>query len=385
MNPKRSETRADILIVDDTPDNLRLLSQILSERGYHVRAVTNGARALASVEAALPDLILLDIRMPDMDGYAVCGRLKEDPKTHDIPIIFISALDEIQDKIRAFTVGGVDYVTKPFQIEEVMARVETHLSLRNLQKQLQNANQKMERELALAGEVQASFLPGKLPDLPGWQFSVTLIPAQETSGDFFDTIILPQGRLGLVIADVVDKGVGAALFMALSSTLLRTYAADYPDQPELVLDAVNQHILKDTNAKQFVTVFYGILDPSTGKLVYGNAGHCPPLLLKSQNGEVFQSLLRTGVPLGIFEDAKWEQGIAEISPGDMLVLYTDGISEALNVEEAFFGRDRLLRAAQSKMGGSVDEIKRSIITDVYQFVGEEPLIDDIALVIAARM
>ena len=130
MNDLRTETTEDILIVDDTPDNLRLLSQRLIERGYRVRAVTSGSRALASVEASLPDLILLDIRMPGIDGYEVCKRIKADVKSHDIPIIFISALDEIQGKVKAFTVGGVDYVTKPFQFEEVLARVETHLALR---------------------------------------------------------------------------------------------------------------------------------------------------------------------------------------------------------------------------------------------------------------
>ena len=384
MNDEINGTSEDILIVDDTPDNLRLLSQILTEQGYRVRAVTSGSRALASVEASLPDLILLDIRMSEMDGYEVCERLKTDARAKDIPIIFISALNEIQDKVKAFTVGGVDYVTKPFQFEEVLARVETHLALRKLQKQLQIANEKMEQELALAGEVQASFLPGKIPQIPGWQLSVSLIPARETSGDFFDAIPLPGGRVGLLIADVVDKGVGAALFMALSSTLLRTYATEYPTQPELVFSAVNERILQDTNAKQFVTVFYGILDPDTGTLVYGNAGHCPPYLVNAHNGDNAQALKRTGVPLGIFEDAVWEQQVIQISPGDVLVLYTDGISEAQNAADAFYGRDRLLNSIQNRLGGTAEEIKEVIYNDVYEFIANKTLFDDIALIIAIR-
>jgi serine phosphatase RsbU (regulator of sigma subunit) len=384
MNDVINTTSEDILIVDDTPDNLRLLSQILTEQGYRVRAVTSGSRALASVEVSLPDLILLDIRMPEMDGYEVCERLKTDAKAKDIPIIFISALNEIQDKVKAFTVGGVDYVTKPFQFEEVLARVETHLALRKLQKQLQIANEKMEQELALAGEVQASFLPGKIPQIPGWQLTVSLIPARETSGDFFDAIPLPGGRVGLLIADVVDKGVGAALFMALSSTLLRTYAMEYPTQPELVFSAVNERILQDTNAKQFVTVFYGILDPDTGALVYGNAGHGPPYLVSAHNVDNAQALERTGVPLGIFEDATWEQQVIQISPGDVLVLYTDGITEAQNLADAFYGRNRLLNSIQSRLEGTAEEIKEVILTDVYEFIANKTLLDDIALIIAIR-
>jgi PleD family two-component response regulator len=129
-----------ILIVDDTPANLRLLSQMLSGKGYRVRAVTNGTRAIDAVQAKPPDLILLDIMMPDMDGYEVSRQIKAAPQTRDIPIIFISALDDTENKIKAFTAGGVDYVTKPFRSEEVLARVQTHLGLRTLQKQLQDAN-----------------------------------------------------------------------------------------------------------------------------------------------------------------------------------------------------------------------------------------------------
>ncbi len=144
MNNDPSMPRANILIVDDTPANLRLLSQMLADQGYKVRPVPHGALALKAVKAAPPDLILLDIKMPGMDGYQVCKLLKADPKMQNIPIIFISALDEVQDKVKAFTVGGVDYVTKPFHFEEVLARVETHLTLAYLQKQLQAYNEKLE-------------------------------------------------------------------------------------------------------------------------------------------------------------------------------------------------------------------------------------------------
>ena len=320
----------NILIVDDAPANLRVLSRMLSDQGYQVRPVLDGKLALAAAGAEPPDLILLDVRMPHMSGYEVCKHLKADEQTRDIPVIFISALDEIQDKVQAFAAGGVDYITKPFQLEEVLARVQTHLSLRKLQKQLQDANKKLEQELTLAGKVQASFLPRELPHIPNWDLAVTLEPASETSGDFYDISRLPNGRLGILMADVVDKGVGAALFMALSWTLFRTYAAEYPAQPEMVLTAANRRILLDTDASQFVTVFYGILDPATGSMVYCNAGHVPPYVISPQEPGDVRELIRTGLPLGIFEDRAWEQAAVQLAPGDVMVLYTDGVTDAEN-------------------------------------------------------
>lgn len=139
--------KGNILIVDDMPANLRLLSSMLTTRGYKVRGVVNGPMALTAARAASPDLILLDITMPEMDGFEVCEQLKADPTTSDIPVIFISALDSTEDKVKAFTVGGVDYITKPFQVEEVLARVETHLTLRNIQKQLERVNEELEKRV----------------------------------------------------------------------------------------------------------------------------------------------------------------------------------------------------------------------------------------------
>ncbi|RME76781.1 MAG: response regulator [Chloroflexi bacterium] len=140
--------REDILVVDDTAANLRLLTRLLARHGYRVRPVADGAQALAAVEAQTPDLILLDIMMPGMNGYEVCAQLKDNPATRDIPIIFISALDDVSDKIEAFKVGGVDYITKPFQSEEVLARVRTHLTIRRLQAELQAANEALKQRNA---------------------------------------------------------------------------------------------------------------------------------------------------------------------------------------------------------------------------------------------
>jgi sigma-B regulation protein RsbU (phosphoserine phosphatase) len=384
MNNLTSSTPENILIVDDTPANLRLLSQMLAEKGYGVRAVKSGLRALESVKVTQPSLILLDIRMPEMNGYEVCQHLKEDPKTKDIPIIFISALNDIENKVKGFQIGGVDYITKPFQIEEVLARVETHLALRKLQKQLQDANKKFEEELALAGSLQASFFPSEPPQLPGWQLAVTLKAARETSGDFYDVYRLPNGHLAMLVADVVDKGAAAALYMALSWTLIRTYAREYPDQPELVLGSANSRIISDTDASRFVSVFYGVLDPNSGKLVYCNAGHNPPLRFNPESREHFKILSKTGLILGILKNETWKQGTIELLPGDILVHYTDGVTEAQNMDGELYGVKRLIRCVQENLHRSAQEIRSAILEDISAFIGFAPQFDDIALVILVR-
>lgn len=150
MNNHIERQKANILVVDDKPDNLRLLSAMLTQLGYEVRKVINGQTALKTAQAAPPDLILLDIMMPDMNGYEVCQHLKASPITRDVPVIFISALDEVLDKVKAFAVGGVDYITKPFSEEEVFARVENNLTIRRLQKQLSEQNARLQQEICLS-------------------------------------------------------------------------------------------------------------------------------------------------------------------------------------------------------------------------------------------
>jgi serine phosphatase RsbU (regulator of sigma subunit) len=379
-----TDNTASILIVDDTQANLRLLSQLLGQRGHRVRAVTNGARALASVAAEIPDLILLDIRMPGMDGYQVCQRLKELPQARDIPILFISALDEVEDKMKAFGAGGVDYITKPFQLEEVVARVETHLALRRLQQSLQEANQRMQSELVLAAQVQASMMRSRLPRLPGWQLAVKLIPAALTCGDFYDVLRLPDGKIAILIADVVDKGVGAALFMSMSCTLLRTFILDHPGDPEQVFLAVNRRILEDIHTDQFVTAFLGILDPQTGELVYSNAGHNPPVLFQAVNGETVEFLRRSGPALGVLEELTWERRRVRLAPGDVLVFYTDGVTDAENEVHEFYGLERLLQAVRGNMQLPAEALREALLDDLHAFTQEASQPDDIALMILSR-
>jgi sigma-B regulation protein RsbU (phosphoserine phosphatase) len=380
MSKPQLESLGDILVVDDMPSNLRLLSQTLAEKGYGVRTVTSGPRALESARTSPPDLILLDVRMPEMDGYEVCAQLKKDERTAHIPIIFISALDQVEDKVQAFQFGGVDYITKPFQVEEVLARTETHLALRRLQTSLEKINQRMQREFMLAGAVQSSFLPGEMPKIPSWQLAASLRSARETSGDFYDIIQLPNGLFGLLVADVVDKGVPAALLMAMSWSLIWSYALQHPDSPHSVFEEVNRRLLLHLGGSHFLTCFYAVLNPESGGLTYCNAGQPPPLHLKKMKGEIDQ-LSRTGPPLGVLEESQWDTHDIKIEAGETLILYTDGVTDSCNAQGEFYGTARFNSLAVRQKGKSAQAVHDNLLASIDSFVAGEMQFDDTALIV----
>jgi serine phosphatase RsbU (regulator of sigma subunit) len=244
------------------------------------------------------------------------------------------------------------------------------------------ASQRDAQELARAAQIQESFLPEAVPQIPGWGLAVTLEPARQTSGDYYDFIPLSNNRWGIVVADVADKGTAAALFMTTSRSLIRTYAEEYEMWPEIVLSETNRRLLADTRSGLFVTVFYGILDPSTGVLTYANAGHNPPHLLVRDG--VTRLLSRTGTPIGIFNEATWEQAQAQFGPGDSLVIYTDGVIDAQNENEVTFGETRLLKSIQEHGSKPPVGARDGILNDVQAFVDNAPQFDDITLMVLAR-
>jgi serine phosphatase RsbU (regulator of sigma subunit) len=246
------------------------------------------------------------------------------------------------------------------------------------------AYQQAAQELSFAGRIQASFLPGEMPRLDGWELAVTLRPARETSGDFFDFIPLSDRRIGILIADVADKGLGAALYMALSRTLIRTYAFEYESQPDIAIMAANERILGDARANLFITAFYAVLDPDTGTMTYCNAGHHSPFLISQKNGGAIQALPPTGMPIGIELDAVWGQASVQIEPGDVLLLYTDGIPDAQNLDGEFYREKGLLEAARESLGRPAHEIQGCILERVEQFVAGAPQFDDITLLVLMR-
>ncbi|HLY25174.1 MAG TPA: PP2C family protein-serine/threonine phosphatase [Aggregatilineales bacterium] len=252
--------------------------------------------------------------------------------------------------------------------------------------------ERLSQELTFARSVQTSFLPAEHPKIAGWQLAAVLEPALETSGDFFDLIPLHGGRLGIVIADVADKGLGAALYMALSRTLIRAYAIDYARryaqtylrQLAHMMQTVNARIVTDTHNDLFVTVFFGVLDPQSGVLTYVNAGHNPPLLFRRTRSRRPRALRRTGPPIGILETLRWTRRTVKIDAGETLVLYTDGLTEANNANGDFYGEEGLQATIQSCLQSPAEDICAEILRAVAAFEGGAPRADDITLLVLRR-
>lgn len=278
-------------------------------------------------------------------------------------------------------------IEDPTSYLQTVQSLASHISYavdRSQDQELRISQQKVSQELLSAGRIQTSILPEKPPVLHGWDITAILEPARETSGDFYDFIPLANGKWGFLIADVTDKGMGAALFMALSSSLIRTYATQYPTLPALALNYINRRLLSDTHGAMFVTAFYGVLDPDNGRLRYVNAGHNPPFLLSGQKGKPIDQLRGTGMALGVMEDASWQQKIVKFSPGDVLLLYTDGITEAENSYGNFYGEQRILEVLRARREQSAQAIQNALLEDVRKFTGKSPKTDDIAVMVIAR-
>lgn len=244
--------------------------------------------------------------------------------------------------------------------------------------------EKMTQELEFAGTIQATFLPETVPDLDGWSLAASLIPARQTSGDFYDFISLGENKVGFMVADVADKGTGAALYMALSRTLLRTFAIQFPGSPAEVFRKANDRIFEDSRADQFVTVFYGVLDLASETFEYCNAGHNPTFLLRANNGQQPEALNRTGVALGAMEGLTWTSTSIALNSGDLLLFYTDGVVEAQNEKDEFFGEERLLQSARRTINSNAETIHKQIMDDLQSFTGKAAQFDDITMLTLKR-
>jgi len=391
LNPAKPNSGAaqpaSILVVDDTPANLQVLAGMLKDRGYKVRPVLSGKLALLAAQRDPPDLILLDINMPEMNGYEVCEHIKADDTLKGIPIIFISALTEPLDKVKAFAIGGVDYLTKPFQMEELHARVETHLKLRRLQMELEEysrhlelARERLKLDLELAREVQRGFLPLRMLEVPGYEFFAHYESAYEIGGDYYDFILLPQGRVGILLGDVAGKGVVAALLMAQLCANAKFCMLTEPNPPTAITK-LNALMIHSGIADRFVTLVAAVLDPANHTVTLVNAGHPPPLIYHRATrtvGEAISSAV-AGLPLGVQDGFEYASCQIELEPGDSILAFTDGVTEATDTQDLQLQTKGLYAAVQGE-AYSTRELGEQVVKVVKQFATGRSQFDDIALV-----
>jgi serine phosphatase RsbU (regulator of sigma subunit) len=327
-----------ILVVDDAPANLQVVHSILKD-DFKIRVATSGAKALDLVKVAPPpDLILLDVMMPEMDGYEVCGILKSRPEARDIPVIFLTGKTETDDETKGFDVGAVDYIHKPFSPAVVKARVHTHLVLREARELLARQLLDINNELEMAREIQLAILPHEIPDIKGLEIASRYLPMNSVAGDFYDFIIVDEKHAGILVADVSGHGLPAAL---IASMLQVALAAQLPhaSDPARVLAGLN-HSLCGKFKYHFVTASYIFVDMERNVLSCAAAGH-PPLLLWRASTGCASEILENGLLLGLFPEATYSFVEIPLQPGDKAVLYTDGILEARSPSEQEFGPDLL--------------------------------------------
>ncbi len=370
-----------ILIVDDTPLNLGVISGALKDF-YKTKVATNGEKALALASAdEKPDLILLDVMMPGMDGYEVCSRLKADPTTCEIPVIFLTGQTSVEDETRGFEVGAVDYVHKPFSPAVVKARVRSHILLREARAQLAERLLTISNELEMARQIQLSILPHSLPKLPGLDIAARFLPMTSVAGDFYDFIQIDGTHLGVLIADVSGHGLPSALIASMLQVAL-TAQVGHASEPAKVLFGLNR-ALCGKFTYNFVTAAYVYVDLEKNLMRYAGAGHPPVLQWRNATGKTAK-ILENGLILGMFEEATYEALELTLEAGDRHILYTDGILEAANPAEELYGADRFMRFMEANKSLAADPFADALLAEITNWTGlsaDQGQQDDITLLL----
>jgi serine phosphatase RsbU (regulator of sigma subunit) len=328
-----------------------------------------------------PDLILLDVMMPGMDGYEVCTRLKADPETRDIPVIFLTGQTETEDETRGFDVGAVDYIHKPFSPAVVKARVQTHLALRGIRKQLAQQLLAIQKELETARLIQQSILPESVPQTAGLDIAARYVPMTAVAGDFYDFIAIDCKRVGILVADVSGHGMPAALIASMLKIALAAQA-DHAADPARVLQGLNQALCGKFQ-HHYVTAAYAFVDMEKSTLTYAGAGHPPLLLWGARSGEV-RDIAENGLFLGKFNFATYSSVEVPLKPGDWGLLYTDGIPETTNVSQVEFGTERFRQFLVAERNKSADQFADRLLEELSRWSAHrqgEDLDDDITMVV----
>ena len=378
-----------ILVVDDEPDLEPLILQRMRgdiRRGrYDFVFAHNGVEALELLnEDEDIDMVLSDINMPRMDGLTLLSQIPDvDP---NIRSVIISAYGDMKNIRTAMNRGAFDFVTKPLDFDDLRVTIDRTLKHLMEWREALSSRDKLvalQNELDVASKMQQSILPTRFPEGSAYQAFAIMEPARNVGGDFFDILQLADDRIGVAVADVSDKGVPAALFMMSSRTLLKG-AAIGSENPCEVLREVNSLLHDDNEAMMFVTVLYAVYDAATGEFTYASGGHDPPLVVHADGSSTLLPLTG-GIALGVVPDFPFEEHTTTITPGDTVVLYTDGVTEAMSGSGEAFGIERLRQVFAASPPASSEEASRTIFDAVSSFAGDTPQSDDVTCVTLRRM
>ena len=317
--------------------------------------------------------------MPDIDGFEVCRAVKADPATQETVVIFLSALGDVADKVAGLQLGAVDYVTKPIQPDEVLARVANHLTRLHLERELRASRDRLDRELESAARMQRLILPPSLPSVPGVEFAASYQTSRHAGGDYYDVLTLGPRRFGLMVADVSGHGAPAAIVMAMIRAALHSHPATHGD-PAAVLQMLNAHFEYLWDTSMFATAIYAVVDAERRELHWACAGHPPPLLVR-EGTPVGPLAIDAVTPLLMMPLDHIPTARATLAQGDRVVFYTDGITERLDGQERMYETERLVALLDRSSGVPATALVERVIADVSAFAaGHEPE-DDQTLVV----
>jgi sigma-B regulation protein RsbU (phosphoserine phosphatase) len=374
-----SAAPARVLVADDQPDLLHALKLLLKTEGVEVEAVTSPDAALAALEHTRFDLVLMDLNYTSdttsgQEGIDLLSRVQQFDAL--MPVIVMTGWGNVDIAVEAMRRGVRDFVQKPWDNAHLVSTLTREIADGRARRR-RNADD--EREIAEALKIQKRLLPQCVPTVEGWDIAASWQPASGVGGDCFDTLTFSESRLGITIADVVGKGIPAALLMANRQAAVRAFASEAV-QPQELCAQVNRILCGNIAEGRFISFFYCVLDAVAGTVTYTNAGHYLPMLVRA-NGNV-ERLGAGGPVLGVLPDAAYDQSCAQIGAGDRLVLFTDGLTEARNGDDEEFGECRLEQAIVQHRECSAPALQARIAEALSVFTGG-PLQDDATLIVLA--
>ena len=379
-----------ILVVDDEPDLERLMLQRMRREirsgTYRFVFASNGVEALKRLnEDNEIEMVLSDINMPEMDGLTLLEQIpKIDP---NIRSVIISAYGDMKNIRTAMNRGAFDFVTKPLDFEDLkvtIRRTLRHLAMLRDALESRDKLVVLNNELEVARGMQQTVLRTEFPTLKDCQIAAHMEPAQSVGGDFYDVLSLSGDRVGVAVADVSGKGVPAALFMMSSRTLLKGATIGMAASPGDVLKEVNQLLCTNNEMAMFVTLFFGLYDPGTGDFVYANGGHNLPVLVHADGSATTLARTDEGIALGVLPDASYSARMIRLEPGETLILYTDGVTEAEDEDQNQFGLERLVELFRDSPPTDAEQTSERVFAAVREFTGAAPQFDDITCLILHR-